>query len=351
MTRAFGLASLMVTFLSCTQLNTWQHFALVFDRGTIQYYKNGRPLGNPLNGGPDLPDSGDLIIGNFQANLDINRIFNGLMDDIGIWARPLTPSDIDGIYQNGLLGRTLTTPFEPLTIRRLEIGDEDTSLDLIFFTPYLNREYEIQRRENIQEGTWTTQEGVDFIEMDAEHVSASFSAPPEGTAFYRVVALAPPPFFADDFESGALGWTHGGFEDNWALGTPTTGPGSARSGVNVYATGLDSNYGAFADAFLRSPIIDLNGVTRATLSFWEWRSVDPDPTFHGTVVTVLDADTLLPLQELARTAGATTGWQLRTLPLGAASLNRRIVLEFRLYSDQFELREGWYLDDVTLSSE
>ena len=119
----------------------------------------------------------------------------------------------------------------------------------------------------------------------------------------------------------------------------------------MYATDLDSTIQPFSDCYLRSPAIALTGVNRATLTFQEWRNVDPDPTFHGTVVRILDASTQALIQQLSVEAGATAGYQARTLPLPPQILGRTIMIEFRLYSDGFNLLEGWYIDDVKILPE
>lgn len=108
---------------------------------------------------------------------------------------------------------------------------------------------------------------------------------------------------------------NGGAGDNWELGTPVNGPAAAFSGTNVYATSLTGNIEPFSDCYLRSPAINLTGASRATLTFQEWRSVDPDPTFHGTIVNVLDPNSLAVLQQLSTASGATTGYQSRTVTL------------------------------------
>jgi hypothetical protein len=103
-------------------LNEWQHLAVVLNNGAVQFFKNGQSLGNPVPFKLGGDNTNDLIIGNFGADLAINRVFNGFMDDLGIWARPLSPAEIDGIYQNGLLGQSLTTSFQPLAVRSLTLA-------------------------------------------------------------------------------------------------------------------------------------------------------------------------------------------------------------------------------------
>ena len=167
--------------------------------------------------------------------------------------------------------------------------------------------------------------------------------------FFRVAAVTPGPIFTEDFEAGALGWTHGGPGDNWELGLPLNGPGQAHSGTNVYATGLNSPVEAFADCYLRSPRINLPGVVSATLTFQEWRRLDSYLEWQYAVVNVLDADTFEVLQELSREAGETAGYQAHVITLPPSVLGRNVILEFLLHTDNFNLMEGWYIDDVQVT--
>jgi hypothetical protein len=95
--------------------------------------------------------------------------------------------------------------------------------------------------------------------------------------FYVFQTLkAPTPPWFDDLESGAPGWTvvpdpTSGSEINWTLGTPNNGLAtSAYSGTNAWGSDLDGNQSfLFASSYLYSPIIDLSGLTSATLTFWD----------------------------------------------------------------------------------
>jgi subtilisin family serine protease len=92
--------------------------------------------------------------------------------------------------------------------------------------------------------------------------------------FQTLKAPAPPWF--DNLESGAPGWTvvpdpASGSEINWTLGTPNNDLAtSAHSGTNAWGSDLDGNQSFFlASSYLYSPIIDLSGLTSATLTFWD----------------------------------------------------------------------------------
>ena len=222
---------------------------------------------------------------------------------------------------------------------------------LVFSSPFVGRQYDVQYAEQLDVPDWTNQTSVTFSDLGSGLTEAVFAQPAGSPTFYRVALAAPSAIYSEDFESGAPGWTHGGDGDNWELGTPVNGPGAAFSGVNVYATSLTGDINAFSDCYLRSPAIDLTGVSRATLNFEEWRNVDPDPTYHGCMVNVLDAGTKAVLQQISLEAGSSNGWELRTLPLPLSVLDRSVILEFRLYCDAFNLLEGWYIDDVNIVPE
>ena len=80
--------------------------------------------------------------------------------------------------------------------------------------------------------------------------------------------------YFEDFESGAAGWTHGGEQDQWQLGSPQSGPNSAYSGNSCWATNLSGNYENDSDCWLLSPVIDLDNLSCAELSFWLWNDVE-----------------------------------------------------------------------------
>lgn len=327
--------------------NEWQHFAVVLNQGLMQFYKNGRPIGNPVPAklGPEVTN--DVIIANFGPDLSINRLLNGYLDELALWARPLTAVEIDRIYQNGLLGRPLTAEYVEFAIQSFTITNKQATL--IFTSPYnTSREYGIQTRKSFA-FPWNFLTNATIQSLGGSAFSAVFDIGNLDTSFYRVVALPPGAIYMEDFESGGQGWTHGGAGDNWELGTPLNGPAAAHSGTNVYATGLNSNINPFSDCWLRSPVIDLSHVTSAKLSFYEWRNIDVSVVYHRVTVSILDPDTNTEIAQVYISAGSTTGWEQVVIDLPDIAVGRRIMLEFRLVCDDFNLLEGWYIDDVTIT--
>src|SRR5690606_10361974 len=79
--------------------------------------------------------------------------------------------------------------------------------------------------------------------------------------------------YFEDFEDAAAGWTSFGEMNSWEQGVPTSGPGNAASGENVYATNLDGAYDSNMNATLVLPPVDLPE-GQAYLQFKHWHSFE-----------------------------------------------------------------------------
>lgn len=78
----------------------WQHLAIVFDRdqGRMQLYVNGAVVGTAQPAATILPESGPVSIGSRKSNnlpeTPYDLSFQGLIDDVVIYNRVLSPADI-----------------------------------------------------------------------------------------------------------------------------------------------------------------------------------------------------------------------------------------------------------------
>lgn len=326
---------------------TWQHFAYVVKNGTIQWYRNGELVGSALGGKLGEGNPNPLVLGNYEVEPSegnwINRPYQGLMDDLGIWQRALSSNDLLSIYQNGLNGMPLSEELDPVSIQSVSIDGND--IKLVFFTPFASRNHIVQSKTSVADEAWTSLESLTPNDLGDGLFEVTVPVPASGTGFYQIASIPPPPIFFDDFESGATGWTHGGSKDEWELGTPTNGPGAAFSGSNVYGTDLDGDFETFTEAFVRTPEIDLTNVSVANLRFAEYHSVDDDIDFHSVVVNVIDLNNNI-IEEVFRAAGTTGGWTQRTIRLAGATVGAKVKIEFLLFTDDFSPLPGFYIDDV-----
>ncbi len=166
----------------------------------------------------------------------------------------------------------------------------------------------------------------------------AFPAPPES-------------ILADDFEDGQGDWTvgsDGGAGTEWELGEPGAGPGVANSGANCFGTNLDGDYGFNANAWLRSPPIDLSDAGEATLHYFQFTDIEEG--FDSGVVSVLDAADNSEIAVLVDVIdGITVEWEQVRKPLPDEALGKVIVIEFRLRSDDIQNYPGWYIDDFIVT--
>ncbi len=211
--------------------------------------------------------------------------------------------------------------------------------------------------------TATSGEGYELIGQSPEPGYVDPTAPLGQRAYYRVTAVdlwgnegapsdevyvdmpALQPVFADDMESGPGGWTHSGAGDSWALGTPTSGPGAAYSGANLWATNLAGFYANDANARLVSPPVDLQGALSARLRFWEWRDLENSFDFGHVEVSVNDGAGWTTVNTVT---GASPGG-FRDVDL-TPFIGQTVRLGFRLQTDGSVTRPGWYLDDVLVEA-
>jgi hypothetical protein len=217
--------------------------------------------------------------------------------------------------------------------------------------------YAVERKGAL-DGTWSAI-AEDLVAAGAS-TSYTDASPPAGQAFYRVVGYAPAALFETGFEPGEdlSGWTEvitlGSTQ--WEVGVPTTGPGSAHTGVNVLATKLAGDYGIDQQVGYRSPAIDLTGRDAATLQFYHYYEFEPvdegGEAFDWGEVNLLDATSgqnLLPGSVPAlRFTGAFRNWRRTSYSLPPEALGKSIRIEFKLISDVFTTMPGWYIDDIRI---
>jgi hypothetical protein len=163
--------------------------------------------------------------------------------------------------------------------------------------------------------------------------------------------------FSEDFENGPVGWTHGGSQDEWELGTPTFGPARAHSATNCWGTNLDGPYANNDDCWLQSPRIDLSHLASANLSFWIWNYVQGH---YGQVIDPAwveissNGTTYRPLSSWMGGVNddseitAVGGWSHVFLDL-AQYLGDTVRLRFRFRSDASVVFAGSYIDDVQIT--
>lgn len=83
------------------QLNTWTHLALTYNGSTLSLYIDGLLDGSIAASGFIASTTDDFYMGNLLYQTT-NYWFNGKLDEVSLWNRTLTPSEINCIYNNGV---------------------------------------------------------------------------------------------------------------------------------------------------------------------------------------------------------------------------------------------------------
>jgi subtilisin family serine protease len=181
--------------------------------------------------------------------------------------------------------------------------------------------------------------------------------------FHTLKAPAPP--WTNNLDGDVSRWSvvpdpAYGSDINWTLGTPHNGlVSAAHSGANAWASDIngDQNF-LFGSSYLYAPIIDLTGLSSATLSFWTvFDFTRVDPTFGayeedgGVFVSTnssIPPSLNLPLaMEYAGEAALT--WQHKTVDL-TPWVGKTIQVVFYYEGVPFgDTMYGWTIDDIGIT--
>lgn len=159
--------------------------------------------------------------------------------------------------------------------------------------------------------------------------------------------------YFEDFESGdPIGWYTIGANSAWEWGEPTSGPGEAYSGDNLYATNLDGDYNSSMDATLIMPPIDVPEEGNAYIQFKSWHHFEYSSATgrawdYGQLVISTDLENWTVIRDFEREREE---WVTIEEDLSAYS-GERVYIGFYTSSDGSVNRAGWYIDDLALTDE
>jgi hypothetical protein len=150
------------------------------------------------------------------------------------------------------------------------------------------------------------------------------------------------------------GWTMNNSTGlGWAFGPPSgdngvNGPAAAYTGVNVYGTNLAGPYGNNADYQLITTPFDAGKLRHAALSYRRW--LDNEPGFDIASVE-LSTDQGSSWVPLVSGFGYGDGWEPEAIGIAPADGAQDVRFRFRLRTDGFTVRSGFYVDDVQVCGE
>jgi len=156
--------------------------------------------------------------------------------------------------------------------------------------------------------------------------------------------------YFEDFEADDGGYTVTGANPSWEWGEPTTGPGAAHSGLNVWATNLGGNYHNSEWSYIESPDIDLSAYAggNVTVEWWEYADVETGWDVWFVEASNDGGATWNIIHGLY--TGSTGDWINPSVTLGPAYAVSNFRVRFGLDTDSsVNSYDGYYVDDVMIT--
>jgi len=154
--------------------DVWQHVALTYDResGMARLYRNGFEVASADLGVFTPQTNLDLVAGGSSAE---NRFFKGTLDEIALYGRVLSPTEIREVYQAGNTGRAPVNHKAPIVW-----AGSDRVLDDLSMPLDLEATVEDDGPLELLEISWTVRDGsgpVTFSNSDQLATTAEFASP------------------------------------------------------------------------------------------------------------------------------------------------------------------------------
>ncbi|MGM0836112.1 MAG: cell wall-binding repeat-containing protein [Bacillota bacterium] len=135
---------------------------------------------------------------------------------------------------------------------------------------------------------------------------------------------------------------------DWEWGAPTVGT-TPRSGENLVATKLTSNYSDHSNSLLQFPPVDVRNAENATLSFKHW--FDIEYTYDRAKVLVTNDIESDEWYEAATFTGRERTWEEMTVNLDQfAGSENQVFVALLFTSDDKINHAGWYIDELNITS-
>jgi len=146
--------------------------------------------------------------------------------------------------------------------------------------------------------------------------------------------------FEFDGESGSQGWQNDG---QWMLSTE-----AANSPTHAWTDSEGGDYGNNLDQSLTMPVMDLSQASAPTLRFWHRYELESGFDY-GHLEISTDNQQWTELQAF-NGSSAGGGWVEASFDLTDWANQPTVYIRFRITSDSSVTRDGWYIDDISITA-
>jgi len=146
-------------------LGSWQHVAFVCDGSNVLLYRNGALVASTTYNGTFIPPVTPAIgigvkLGDNGTSPDTGNpgYWDGMLDDVAIWDRGLSPTEIKAVYQAGLAGKGVLQAGDFLTPPTLTVAV--SGKNVVISWPYSYTGYTLESASTLSGATWKAVSGV-----------------------------------------------------------------------------------------------------------------------------------------------------------------------------------------------
>jgi hypothetical protein len=197
--------------------------------------------------------------------------------------------------------------------------------------------------------------------INAADVEARHTVHPAGAPGVNHEFLVAPrtTLYSEGFETGAVGWTHGGTGDDWQIATPAglaDDPATAFAGTKIAGTdvtGLGANLGKYennVNSWLESPPIDCSNASAVHVSFQRQLMVERSNGGAWDYARVQVNGTTMWESTSGPNNQIDLAWNLQDLDISSiADGNAAVRIRYTLKSDGSVTFGGWNIDEFKLT--
>jgi hypothetical protein len=161
----------------------WYHVAAVRSGNTNLLFLNGSPIGSQVAGNSANTGEGGIArIGNIAPNgvSGLTRFFMGMIDELSLYNRALSTSEIAAIYDAGSAGKCKPLPTLPVSL---------TSGSVLLSWPASAEGFGLVSRSDLTTGTWEAVANVPTLNGTRKEILLPVAPPAQ--RFFQLSKPAP----------------------------------------------------------------------------------------------------------------------------------------------------------------
>jgi len=153
--------------------------------------------------------------------------------------------------------------------------------------------------------------------------------------------------YFEDFEENDGNFSVTGYNSSWQWGSPTSGPGTAHSGSNVWGTNLYGDYNNGESSYVISPSIDLSKTLSPIMLTWQQYAITEN-NYDDMTVEISKDDGQSWETIYYYTGNINSEWTLQSVEIDSSYAVNGFKIRFGIDTDGSVSRAGVYIDDVTV---